>query len=76
MDANQPKHYGIWVYDDSPMHSDGYATTLCPGARHLSRADMVQKPDQVTCRRCGELLDVIGLRTIHPSERARRNDLR
>lgn len=62
MDANQPKHYGIHVYDDAPPPAEPNVVTLCPRGRTLNRPTLVQKPDQVTCRRCGELLDVLGLR--------------
>jgi hypothetical protein len=64
MDANQPLHYPIHVYQDSPLTEEGRTVTLCPGARHLNRASFTIQPDQVTCRRCSELLDVIGLRPI------------
>lgn len=61
MDANQPLHYPIHVYQDSPLTEDGRTVTLCPSARHLSRASFTIQPDQVTCRRCSELLSLIGL---------------
>jgi hypothetical protein len=61
MDANQPLHYPIHVYQDSPLTEDGRTVTLCPGARHLNRASYAIRPDQVTCRRCSELLSLVGL---------------
>jgi len=64
MDANQPLHWPIAVYDDAPPPAEPKTVTLCPGARHLSRARYAIQPAQVTCRRCRELLDVLGLSPI------------
>lgn len=61
MDANQPKHYRIEVYDDAPPPAEPSAVTLCPTARHLNRPALVLEPSLVTCRRCRELLNVLGL---------------
>jgi hypothetical protein len=61
MDPNTPTHYAIHVYDDGPPpHNEPTETTLCPGARN-SPTQRTQNLDQVTCRRCVQLLDVIGL---------------
>lgn len=61
MDANQPSHYGISVYDDAPPPAEPRRVTLCPGGRHLSRPTLVHEPSLVNCRRCRELINVIGL---------------
>lgn len=62
MDANQPTHFMIMVYDEEPPPAIPVAVSLCPGARHLNRVRLATNPRLITCRRCGELLDVIGLR--------------
>ena len=63
MDTNQPAHYRIEVYDAAPPPAKPRRTTLCPGGRHLSRPRLVLEPEQVQCRRCRELLNVIGIGT-------------
>jgi hypothetical protein len=64
MDANA-WHYGIQVYaaGTSPADSNAVEVSLCPEARE-NRVKLVQEVPQVTCRRCLQLLDVIGLRPI------------
>jgi hypothetical protein len=58
-------HYRIHVYGpESRPPDEPIATTLCPAARQDAHAALAIEVAQVTCRRCLQLLDVIGLRPI------------
>jgi len=64
MDPNTDSHYRIEVYDDGPPpDNEPQAVSLCPGARGFP-VELVLEVPLVTCRRCLQLLDVIGLRPI------------
>lgn len=64
MDPDTLVHYRIQVYDDAPPPAMPSSVTLCPGERQNRRARFAIEVPQVTCRRCLQLLDVIGLRPI------------
>jgi hypothetical protein len=57
-------HFRIEVYDDAPPPAEPNATTLCPAGRVVPHGALANEVAQVTCRRCLQLLDVIGLRPI------------
>lgn len=57
-------HFRIEVYDDAPPPAEPNAVSLCPPGRLIPRATLANEVAQVTCRRCLQLLDVIGLRPL------------
>lgn len=57
-------HFRIWVYDDAPPPAEPNETTLCPPGRVVPLGALANEVAQVTCRRCLQLLDVIGLRPL------------
>lgn len=60
----ETSHYGIHVYDGAPPPAGTPSyISLCPEARKMP-VMLVQEVAQVKCRRCLQLLDVIGLRPI------------
>lgn len=60
----EPIHYGIHVYDGAPPPAGTPSyISLCPEARKTP-VTLRQEVPLVTCRRCLQLLDVIGLRPI------------
>lgn len=58
-------HYQISVYGpNSSPPEEPIETTLCPAARQSPHVALAIEVAQVTCRRCLQLLDVIGLRPL------------
>jgi hypothetical protein len=63
--SDQDTHFGIHVYapGTSPADADSVEVPLCPENRG-NRVQLRQEVAQVSCRRCLQLLDVIGLRPL------------
>lgn len=61
MDPNTEVHFMVMVYDEQPPPAIPTPVSLCPGARKNPRVRFASSVRLVTCRRCLQLLDVIGL---------------